>query len=362
MKLKDLEKIKLLETALMLGIPSAFLFSMNETPLSWVNGDVSSEIENLKLVVNLSSIPRLIDCMINFKIEPHTEDYKKIKDLYDKIILNFVDFLKKQDITDPLEIFVVYQYLYRNGYLSYNQTFNYDVNMKDLSKLSGADVVRGTGVCRSISSFLTDVYKKFGYNSCNLLVNANRGVLDSIERQGNYPKWKITNKTQKFSKIVTKFTSVLPVSNHLITFIEKDGKCLIFDPTNDGFLIKRNNNELVLPNNEKESMKLNYLLNSIQRILGAVANLKGNKELKEELNLPTIDYEEYKRIYIETLNYCKNNIQMFQEFYENNKSLYEDLFMQIEEQSSMLCRLVPELKLFNFNRFRINNKFNRVGK
>lgn len=177
--------------------------------------------------------------------------------------------------------------MYRNGYLSYNHNFNYDIDMKDLTKLNGVDVIRGTGVCRSISSFLTDLYKEMGCDSCNLLVNANRTILNNIDRQGNYSKWKISKKTSGFVKTISNVSSVIPISNHLITLLEKDRNTYVFDPT--------------------------------------------------------IDYETYKEIYKNTLIYIKNNISLFQEFYENNNSLYLELFQKINDQSSLISRLYPKL-------------------
>lgn len=120
--------------------------------------------------MKLSVIPRLVDIMLPTRIEFKTDDYKEIKNLYDKIINNLVSFFEEQNISDPVEIFTIYQFMYRNGYLSFNHNFNYDIDMKDLSRLNGTDLIRSTGVCKIITSFLTDVYKKMDYDSCNYFV------------------------------------------------------------------------------------------------------------------------------------------------------------------------------------------------
>ena len=39
-------------------------------------------------------------------------------------VANLANFLKAQNITDPVEIFAIYQFMYRNGYLSFNHNFN----------------------------------------------------------------------------------------------------------------------------------------------------------------------------------------------------------------------------------------------
>lgn len=356
MKLKDLEKIKLMETALMLGIPlGLILFGGNNGNISetaaWRETLINSWPDNLPLYTTLATIPRLTDSLITARIEPKAEDYKKIKELYNNIVANLANFLKAQNITDPVEIFAIYQFMYRNGYLSFNHNFNYDIDMKDLSALNGADVVRGTGVCRSISSFLTDLYKEMGYDACNLLVSANRKVVNNIDRQGNYPKWKISKKTNRFVKTISKISNIFPMTNHLITLVEKDGKTYIFDPTNDGFLVKGKYNNLVLPNQKEGRMKISYFVNSIHRILGTTGNLKSNKQIQNHLKQPTIDNAQYKTLYINSLTFIKNNLLLFEKFYEENEHLYVELFQEINDKANLILRLYPELNYEALERF-----------
>lgn len=357
MQLKDLEKITLIETALMLGVPSIMaMLAFDMNPENFKNlvqalntqesrGHIMNQMpNNYDLYILLAAIPRITEMYINARLEINTEDYKQIKKLYNNIITNLANFLKEQNITDPVEIFVIYQFMYRKGYLSYNHNFNYDADMKDLANLHGADLVRGTGVCRSISSFLTDLYKAMGYNACNLLVNANRTVLDNIDRQGNYPRFTINKKTSKFVKLITNLTTVIPMPNHLITLLEKDGKTYIFDPTNDAFLIKGKNNELILPEQKEGKMKISYIISALTRVQGTMGNLQSKSEVENYLQNSTIDYETYKEIYKNTLIYVMNNFLLFEQFYENNSSLYLELFQTINNQSELLERIFPELK------------------
>lgn len=345
MKLKDLEKIKLLETALIIGIPIGAII---------ISPDISKD--ELTNIVNLAAIPKMVDILLTSRVEIKTIDYKKMEELYNKIVLNFTNFLKENNITEPIEVFVVYQYMYRNGFLSFNQNFNYDTNMKDFYKLTGADVVRGKGVCRSISSFLTDIYRNLGYDASNLLVNVNRKTLNNIERLGNYEKFKINKKTNNFVKIVSGFTKILKMPNHLITSVEKDGKVYIFDPINDGFLKKGKYNNLILASDVNYKMKLSYITNSLQNILKQINNVKSPHTLNKHLSLETINYDEYKKIYLNTLNFVKENTNIFSKFCIENYELYEDLFNEMEKNSSMLERLFPELKIFNFEKIDINKK------
>ena len=354
MTLKNLEKIKLIETALLLGVPIGMLLFTNSPEnvqqySNWQQLIANRIPDDIALYTALAAIPRLTDALLTFRIEPSMSDYKEIESLYNNIVSNLAIFLKKLNILDPVEIFTVYQFMYRNGYLSYNHSFNYDISMKDLAKLNGADVIRGTGVCRSIASFLTDLYKEMGYNSCNLLVNANSEILNNIDRKGNYPKWKISKKTNSFVKAISKMTNIASASNHLITFVEKDDNSYIFDPTNDAFLIKGKKNELVLPNNKEGRMKISYIMNSFNRITGSNGNLESKSKIKNQLEKPSIDYKEYENTYKNTLLFIKDNLLLFEEFYNKNFNLYVDLFQKINNQSSLLERLYPEFNLKNLD-------------
>lgn len=349
MKLKDLEKIKLLETTLMVGIPFGLILA-NRDPgnvsdsLTWFQASVNHMPDNLLLYTTLASVPKVVDFLLFYHIEPKAEDYKQIKSLYDSIVNNLATFLKEMNLTDPVEVFTVFQFMYRNGYLSFNHNFNYDVDMKDMSKLNGVDVVRGTGVCRSIASFLTDLYKAMGYNASNLLVSANRTVLKNIDRQGNYPKWKISKKTNRFVKTISSFSDIVPISNHLINMVEKDGITYIFDPTNDAFLQKGGMNKFVLPEKKEGRMTFSYLQHFFARLNGSMGNISSCWQLYNDLQNPTIDYEEYKEIYKKTLIFIKENKILFEEFYAKNQQLYAELFEKLSSQSSLLLRMYPELK------------------
>ena len=136
MKLKDLEKIKLLETALMLGVMVGIPTGM--LSVAFFSGDpeiaslaklfeeatsLLNDNNNLSLYTFLSMLPRITDSLLSSRIEPTTEDYKQIKILYNNVVSNLANFLKEQNITDPAEIFVAYQFMFRNGYISYNHNF-----------------------------------------------------------------------------------------------------------------------------------------------------------------------------------------------------------------------------------------------
>ena len=67
---------------------------------------------------------------INILNKKNTEfSIKEIKKLYDNIITNLANFLKEQNITDPVEIFAIYEFMYRNGYLKFKFTPTYNMTI-----------------------------------------------------------------------------------------------------------------------------------------------------------------------------------------------------------------------------------------
>ena len=348
MKLKDLEKIKLLETALMIGVPFGMILhdgNAQKIVYNMISG--APEQNNVYALSTLIAIPRIVDVLLYTKLEPKAENYQQIKKLYDDIVSNLADFLKEQNITDPVEIFTIYQFMYRNGYLSYNHNFNYDNDMKDLVKLNGVDVINGHGVCRSIASFLTDLYRKMGYDACNLLVSANRKVLDNIDRRGKYPNWEISQKTKQFVKIISKVSDVIPISNHLISCVQKDEYTYVFDPTNDAFLTKGKTWDLVLPYEKEGRMKISWIMITIQKIYSQIGKLKSISAVKKQLQNSAIDYDEYKAIYDDTLEYAKSNIEIFDDFYSKNSAIYEELIEKVNSIPGFILRMYPEMNLIN---------------
>ena len=102
MKLKDLEKIKLIETALMLGVPIGLsLFNHNPDSANQSANWADQLFNNThNIYVTLASIPRLADAMLTTRIELKTEDYKEIKDVYYQVVHNFSLFLEKQKMEE----------------------------------------------------------------------------------------------------------------------------------------------------------------------------------------------------------------------------------------------------------------------
>ena len=106
-----------------------------------------------------------------------------------------------------------------------------------------------------------------------------------------------------------------------------------------------NGKNLLVPTNPNTRMILSLnatrLQRGIKQIKGGVA-LKG---LKEDLQLPTIDIEEYRRIYLETLKLCRENPDILEQFYLESQELYEEMHNLMEQQRSLIGRRFPVVKI-----------------
>ena len=94
-------------------------------------GNITSITPENAEVWALIMAPFTIGTVAHFYVEKKTEEYQSLKEYYNKVIDNFISFAQSLDIKDPIEIFSLYVYLYRGGYLSYNHQFTYDIDMKD---------------------------------------------------------------------------------------------------------------------------------------------------------------------------------------------------------------------------------------
>ena len=75
MTLKNLEKIKLIETALLLGVPIGMLLFTNSPEnvqqySNWQQLIANRIPDDIALYTALAAIPRLTDALLTFRIEP----------------------------------------------------------------------------------------------------------------------------------------------------------------------------------------------------------------------------------------------------------------------------------------------------
>lgn len=343
MKMKTQEKFRIatLISLFLLSVvtdESASKNGLNEIiKLLDINGISINDLEKLKDLIN--EIFNL-DIITNFYTQTQTKEYRELKSLYDQVIDNTADLSRDLGFNDPVEIFAMYVYLYRKGYLSYNKYFAYGTDMKDFAKLGGIDVVRGSGVCRSISSFLTDLYSSCGFKSTNLSVNASSNSIKNQQNLSNI-ELNVQQNSRGFVKVISLSTKIIPIANHQITTVIDKDHCYVFDPTNDGYLKKGKYNRIDVPGYSKSNMKITSLEQLFMGIIGASKMQPNLITLYKDLNLTSIDDDEYRTIYLDSLKVIQDNLSLFEYFYYNNERMYKDIYNISEEQNDMIRRILP---------------------
>ena len=297
-----------------------------------------TDINNIEVYYNALNMIRTLDVVTFAYTEKITKEYKELKEMYLEIVKNTSDTLKELDIQRPVDLFVFYIYLYRNGYLSYNHSFNYSMNMKDFAALNGLDVIRGKGVCRSISSLFTDLCVEYGLEASNLLVHTKKDACSNLQNLSQRDL--AVEENGSASNLFMKLVEVMPLPNHMITLVGDSENSYIFDPTNDGYLQYAGINKFVIPDSNSLNMKNSVIIKTIQKTLGLSSSLSIMK-IHKILKRPNISNDEYIMQYREALELCEKNELLFAKIYQLNKDLYNDINDICKEQSDFLRRFIP---------------------
>ena len=325
MKLDTQEKIRMAEMTLFLGGALASNLIDQENSVG-------------QLVCGLSITPYYLDIISSFRTQRITDEYKELKKLDKEIVSNTAYIIDYIGNNNPIGIFASYIYLYRQGYLSYNKNFVYDNDMKDFAGLLSVDVYRGKGVCRSVASLLTSLYKEFGYNARTLVVNANKESIRNNLHLSNVSLQK-SDKGNAFAGKIAKLTNFIPTPNHAITLVDDGKNSYKLDPTNDCMMLNGKLNKLVSPCSDKGIMRNYMIMDLFYSALGFFENDVNISKYAKQYNMPNISVDDYKELYLQALEICNQNKDAFNYFYEDNMPLYESVEEISKDQRDYLKRL-----------------------
>ena len=115
------------------------------------------------------------------------------------------------------------------------------------------------------------------------------------------------------------------VGNHAITFSVKDGKSYYLDPTQTRIYRVRENDKNVLYDDEYDSIPIK-LWSSIS-LNGSKDYLRISEKLSQQY--PSVTREEEKQMIEQTITDCKNNMDIFEQFYNENSDLYGDISSKV---------------------------------
>lgn len=206
----------------------------------------------------------------------------EMKKIYDEIIRHYNELNEEFDFDDPVQMFALYVYMLKKGYLSLHQEYQYGEPKKEIHGLLGAEVIMGKGVCRHTSAMLSDIF----------------------------------NDNEIISRICHGFLSddgeMLCSANHTVVTAEKDGMTYLLDPTNSLTF-------------QATDTKAVYVCKDGFIYLNPFERLK----ISHCLDFTSI--EENKEVMKKTLKICSRNKDVLESFYRENKNLYEEMANKKQE-------------------------------
>lgn len=312
-----------------------------EKPLIFIPLEASSLAVNLYI-------------FLNEKKTHSAKDIEEIKTLYQDFIKNYNKLNSTFELDNPIEIYTMFNYLYKNGYLSQNKTFTFsDKNVIDITPIMGTNIFSGKGVCRHISVMLIDILNNYDINAnyltCllntptlqtkivtkeNFSLEKNIDTLNIIKKISpeeyntlydciiclpNYEKYInisiVPQKTKGINGILERKTG-----NHAICLAQKDGINYFLDPTNED--IYRLNGKVLY---DKYGLPL-----EIKKAKVSNKELR-YKTIEDIYNENSISNEEVTKLISTTQNICKTNIDIFETFYNENKEIYEEVTNKLKK-------------------------------
>ena len=160
---------------------------------------------------------------------------------------NYNELINYFNFSNPLEIFTLYDYMLKNGFLSKDREFIYnDKSYKDIAGFYYPEVFSGEAVCRHIADLLNEILNNYGLKSSILGVTA-------------------SSKYTMMPKIVR---SIIP------KFLFLDEATSFLDATNDAVYKRVGKKELL-------TQKKNLLIIKRNAIKGSLANENPTMSFKE---------------------------------------------------------------------------------
>ena len=216
-----------------------------------------------------------------------------------------------------MEFFAMYSYLVRNGYLSLDKKFCYDIDVKnDVFSLRGINVIEGRGVCRHITSMLTDILVGANYGAENVNMNINDFIQinfsfdNFLGDKGIYnveDNFSTGNKVNFFSNLINNIYSY----NHMATFVKDNTTSYIMDPTNDTLFVVDANHNVFPINNFSDKVRV---------------SIKKKKRNVTDMELLQKDVYKYRNIW----NWCLDSNESFDKFYRKHRDMYEEVLNRKE--------------------------------
>ena len=259
------------------------------------------------------------------------------------------------DFQDDRMYMAIFVYLNRNGYLSYNKSFEYGIDEEEIDCNMGLSVITGKGVCRNISAHFKDVLIAIKHqmldNSKTFFVGTNineeRNMVIPLnelpeEFKIKYAKESKNNEglsNNRQSETAYKF---LPNHAEIIVLVDpkKSTKLMMYDPTN----IRITEIDFSKRTNERRALDLR------SDIWDASPNHLTLKDREEHIkrfgriasSIEASSFKQYTKKDMELiLEYarrsCNKNIDKIEEFYKKSEKWYA-IIKEQKEKYYKICQ------------------------
>lgn len=250
------------------------------------------------------------------EIAKKDEDIKLINTICDEIINNIVKFANTLEVKNPLDAFYFFCEMYNNGYLSYDLNNKHFIKFpyyKDF-ELRCALTLNGHGVCRHISTFLKEFYKKLGYESDVVYGFMKEINADDFRRINELPtndkdvaqtiaKTIANLKDIKLNLLFSKFRYL----NHAVTRVNFDDMTLLTDASNSMMLFPKLKDVFY----SSPSFELLFILDEDAK----------KKEIEEKYEY---NYEKLLFQILESALKYKREKDLFKNFHKDNLDMLEE--------------------------------------
>ena len=235
---------------------------------------------------------------------------ESIRESYQEFIKNYNEDINKAfRLSNPLEVYYVFNILLSNGYLSKNKEFHYYDNLifADVENLLGTEIFSGISVCRHSSAMLSDILNEFGTPACQLGVNV---VNDDISTR---------RRLNPFA-----------YANHAIVFATQDEKSYFLDPTiNTAYMRDQENPNILYYDDDG---KIRILINKNTSTIINITN-KNYKLIRQNLlkQYPSVSLEEEQETFKRLYAFCQLSAPYLEKFFAHNQELYRDIDDKLEK-------------------------------
>jgi len=243
-----------------------------------------------------------------------TRDYYKF---YLNIVKKTAILIQELGVNDPFQATVIFEYLLWNGYLSKDKKLLYSMSdrVNNIGAV-GADIIRGKSVCLNNADMLSIILRNMGIESYLLGCYVDPKVGFEFEYKPDIKREKdIILKDRFKSKLLAPLAKRL--GNHAVTIFGSKGNYFIGDPTNlvffnfDGFLkAKGVGSDLQID-----------IMPFMSLVIGGIPSEDFHRIFSNtcSFNTSLLTLDNVKQLSEKSLDLCKKNISLLDDFYDDNK-------------------------------------------